>query len=53
MVKITSLVNELLMKGGAFLAALALMTANFAANSTCMFPYYEPEQPEGLEKLKK
>lgn len=45
--------DVLLMKGGAFLAALAMIAATFAANSACMFPYYEPEQPEELEILKR
>lgn len=53
MVKIKSVSNELFMKGGALLATVAMVAATFAANSACFFPFYEPEQPEGLEKLKK
>ena len=36
------------MKGGGFLAAIAMLAATFAANSACMIPYYEPEQPEEM-----
>lgn len=53
MVKVRSFIHELLMRGGALLATVAMIAATFAANSACLIPYYEPEQPEGLEKLKK
>ena len=48
MVKIKLFANELLMRGGEFLATVAMIAATFAANSACFFPFYEPEQPKGL-----
>lgn len=51
MSKIKTITDALLMKGGAMLAAFAMLAATFAANSACYFPYYEPEQPEEVEKL--
>ena len=38
------------MKTGALLAAIGLFAASFAATGACMFPYFEPEQPEELER---
>lgn len=52
MAKVKRFVNNVVLKGGVFLAALAMAAATFAANSACFFPYYEPEQPEELKKLK-
>lgn len=49
MVKVRSFIHELLMRGGALLATVAMVAATFAANSACFFPFYEPEQPEELE----
>ena len=53
MVKVRSFIHEQLMRGGALLATVAMIAATFAANSACLIPYYEPEQPEGLEKWSK
>ena len=39
--------------GGKCLAALAYCFAVLAANSACTLFYYEPEQPEALNRLKK
>lgn len=36
-----------------FLASCAFIFAKVAANTSCSFPYYEPEQPKELERLKK
>ena len=51
--KVKTLVDVLLMKGGTKLAAFAMLAVSFAANSACMFPFFEPEQPEELDCLKK
>lgn len=53
MKKLKLLTDVLLMKGGKVLAPLAIMAATFAANSACLFTFYEPEQPEELEMLKR
>lgn len=51
--KVKTIAEALLMKGSTWLAAFALLAATFAANSACFYPFYEPEQPEELESLKK
>lgn len=40
-------------KCGKIIAASAFTFAQIAANTSCAFPYYEPEEPIDLEKLKK
>lgn len=34
------------------MASLVLIIATFNANCTCVAPFYEPEQPEELQRLK-
>lgn len=53
MVKLKRWKKEIIMKAGALLAAGGLLAASLAANGACMFPYFEPEQPEGLEDLRR
>lgn len=45
--------EEIIMKAGGLLAACGLLAASLAANGACMFPFFEPEQLEELEKMKK
>lgn len=40
-------------KYSSFVAALALVVTTLTANSTCVFCVYQPEMPEGSEKLRK
>ncbi len=53
MSKVKTITDALLIKGGTMLAAFAMLAVSFAANSACMFPFFEPEQPEELDCLKK
>ena len=46
-------VKRIAMKYGKCIASLAVLFGIIAANSSCCFPYYEPEEPAGLEKYKK
>lgn len=39
-------------KGASILASFVLIIATFNANCTCGGPFYEPEQPEELKRLK-
>lgn len=43
----------LLKKSAVILASCAYITASMTINSACTMPYYEPEQPKELERLKK
>ncbi len=45
--------EDVVMKACMLLAACGLFSASAAANSACMFPFYEPEQPEELEMFVK
>ena len=52
MVKVRKWKEEIIMKAGALLAVIGLFAASLAANGACVFPFFEPEQSEELEKLK-
>lgn len=45
--------KSVLPKCGKLVANIAFMSASIAANSSCLFPFYEPEEPKNLDKLKK
>lgn len=45
--------EKILAKVEKFLADLAFLSAKSAANSACLIPLFEPEQPEELEMLKR
>lgn len=53
MKKVKSAVKNLVIKYGAVIASCAFAFVAIAANSACVFPYYEPEEPTDLEKFKK
>lgn len=38
------------MKAGVLLAAIGVFAASLAANGACVFPFFEPEQPDALKK---
>ena len=40
-------------KYGNIIAGCAFAFVAFAANSACMLPFYEPEEPQGLNEFKK
>ena len=53
MKKFCQLVMKALLKNGTVIAGCAFAFAFVAANSSCILPFYEPEEPKGLESLKK
>ncbi len=42
-----------LVKYGAVVASCAFAFVALSANTSCGLPYYEPEEPIGLDKFKK
>lgn len=42
----------LVRKSASIIASLVLIIATFNANCTCVAPFYEPEQPEELKRLR-
>lgn len=42
-----------IVKYGTAIAACAFAVVTAAANSSCYLPYYEPEEPAGLDRFKK
>ena len=53
MKNVKMLIKKLIVKHGVLIASCAFAFVAIAANSACVFPYYEPEEPKGLEKFKK
>lgn len=53
MKKLSEIAKKVIVKYGATIAACAFAFATIAANSSCAMPFYEPEEPKGLEKFKK
>ena len=51
--KIQETAKKLIVKYGALIASCAFAFAAISANTSCGFPYYEPEEPEGLDSFKK
>lgn len=46
-------VRSFLKKYGYIIASCAFIFVTFSANSPCLLPFYEPEEPEGLDRFKK
>ncbi len=53
MKKFGNAVKSFLIKHGATLAACAFAFVAISSNSSCIMPFYEPEEPAGLDKFKK
>lgn len=45
--------KRFVVKYGASIAAFAFAFVAISANTSCGFPYYEPEEPAGIERFKK
>ena len=45
--------KKFIVKYGAAIASCAFAFVAISANTSCGFPYYEPEEPKGLENFKK
>ncbi len=46
-------IKKFLVKHGHAIAAFALVVVSVAANSSCICPFYEPEEPAGLNRYKR
>ena len=53
MKKVKELAKTIVTKYGGVIACCAFAFVTMAANSACTMPFYEPEEPEGLERFKK
>ncbi len=53
MKKFKEIAAKLVVKYGAAIASCAFAFVVVAANTSCVFPFFEPEEPQGLEKFKK
>ena len=51
--KIQNTAKKLVVKYGAVIASCAFAFVAISANTSCCFPFYEPEEPEGLDSFKK
>ena len=45
--------KKFVFKYGTAIASCAFAFVAISANTSCGFPYYEPEEPKGLQKFKK
>lgn len=52
MKKVKEIATKIVVKYGAVIASCAFAFVAVAANTSCAFPYYEPEEPQGLENFK-
>ena len=52
MKKIGAFFKNSLVKYGHVIVGCAMAFVAFAANTHCMIPYYDPEEPENLDKFK-
>ncbi len=53
MKKLCEMAEKFLLKHGTLIAGCAFAFVLISANSSCALPFYEPEEPDGLETLKK
>lgn len=53
MKKVREIAKTIITKYGGAIASCAFAFVVIAANSSCCVPFYEPEEPTGLEQFKK
>lgn len=53
MKKLKSALKTFVVKHGKSIAAFAFAFVAISANTSCALPYYEAEEPQGLESFKK
>ena len=53
MKKFREIAKKFVVKYGTAIASCAFAFVAISANTSCAFPYYEPEEPAGLAKYKK
>ena len=52
MKKFKVLIKRIITKHGAVIASCAFAFVALSANSSCLFPFYEPKEPENLKNYK-
>ena len=53
MKRIYKMAKKILLRHGTLIASCAFAFVLITANSSCMMPFYEIEEPEGLDAFKK
>ena len=53
MKKAKAFFKKIITEHGTAIAGFAFAFVYIAANSSCFVPYYEPEEPKGLDSFKK
>lgn len=53
MKKIVSIAKQFVVKHGGIIASCAFAFVVFTSNSSSMVLFYEPNEPDGIEKFKK
>lgn len=53
MKKFKTVLKDAIVKHGNVIATFAFIFVSMAANSSCFLPFYEPEEPAGVDKFKK
>ncbi len=53
MKRVAKTAKSLLVRYGSAIAACAFAFVAISANTPCICPFYEPEEPEGLNRFKK
>ena len=53
MKKFKETVKSFIVKHGATVAAFAFVFVAISANTSCCLPFYEAEEPQGLDSFKK
>lgn len=53
MKNISKAIKKFVVKHGAMISSLAFVAVLVSANTDCIIPFYEPEEPQGLERFKR
>ena len=48
---LNGIVKRLIMRYGVTIVSCAYVFVSFAANTACSFPFYEPKEPQGMERF--
>ena len=53
MKKFKGIIKRAIIKHGAVIASCAFAFVVLSANSSCLFPFYEPDEPKNMKDYKK
>lgn len=53
MKKAKNMAKKILLRYGHVIVSCAFVFVTLSANSSCICPFYEPEEPVGIEKFKR